>query len=111
VFMNNVVQKMLVVIPITLSDWFLLSSLFVLCYRQHKNNAAYFPVISKNDVVCISGLQASPGGENGGCGEGAQSNLWGVRIKIQFISYLNAFRRTGNVAATESTRNSCVTSQ
>lgn len=60
--MNKVVQKMLVVILITLSDWFLLPFLFHLSYRQHKNNDAYVPVISKNDVVCISGLQASPGG-------------------------------------------------
>jgi hypothetical protein len=45
-----------VVILITLSDWSLLP-----CYRQHKSNAAYVPVISKNDVECISGLRASPG--------------------------------------------------
>ena len=63
VFMNKVVQKMsVVVILITLSDWFLLPSLFVLCYRLHKNNDTHVPVISKNDVVCISGLRASPGG-------------------------------------------------
>jgi hypothetical protein len=65
------------------------------------------PVISVDDVVCVSGLQASPGG----CAEGVRSNLWGIRIKIQFINYLNAFGRTGNAAATESTRNSCVISQ
>jgi hypothetical protein len=61
--MNKVEQKMLVVILITLSDWFLLPSLFVLCYRRHKNNDTYVPVFSKNDVVYISGLQASPGGK------------------------------------------------
>jgi len=75
VFMDKVVQKMLVVILITLSDWFLLPSLFVLCYRQHKNNDAYVHVISKTDVVCFSGLLASPGGKNGRCGEGVRSNL------------------------------------
>jgi hypothetical protein len=58
VFMNKVVQKMSVVILITLSDWSLLP-----CYRQQKSNDAYVPVISKNDVVCIPGLQASPGGK------------------------------------------------
>jgi hypothetical protein len=56
VFMNKVVQKMSVVILITLSDWSLLP-----CYRQHESNAAYVPVISKNDVQRISGLRASPG--------------------------------------------------
>jgi hypothetical protein len=71
VFMNKVAQKMLVVILITLSDWFLLPSLFVLCYSQHKNNDAYVPVVSKNDVVCVSGLQSSPGG----CEKGVSSNL------------------------------------
>ena len=72
-FMNKVAQKMLVVILIKLSDWLLLPSLFVLCYRRHRSNDTYVPVLSKNDVVCISGLQASPGGkkivdvETGGC--------------------------------------------
>jgi hypothetical protein len=72
VFINKVVQKMLLVMLITLTDWFLLPSLFVLCCRQHKSNVANVSVLSKNDVVCISGLQASPGGEKT---VGVQSNL------------------------------------
>ena len=103
-FNNKVVHSRLVVVLITLSDWFLLHSLFVPCCRQHKSNDANAPILSKNDVLCASLDYRRLQGKNTGCREGMQSNLWGVRIKIQFINYLNAFRRTGIVAATERTR-------